>query len=195
MDSAALLKGLNAPQVAAVTTTEGPVLVIAGAGSGKTRVITHRIAHLILDKGVAPWEIFAATFTNKAAREMKNRVSVLCGAADTVRLSIATFHSQCAHILRREAKAAGLSERFTICDDSDQIALLRDCINALNHNPKYLTPRSVQEAVSLVKMKLMEGDEAFNLIEEIRGASRPMFTSCMSSDCATVRRWILTTCC
>jgi DNA helicase-2/ATP-dependent DNA helicase PcrA len=152
----------------AVETTEGPLLVIAGAGSGKTRVITHRIAHLIRDKDVAPWQIFAATFTNKAAREMKNRVAQICGAADTVRLSIATFHSQCAVILRREASSVGLTDRFAICDDTDQVALLRRCIEELGMDKKAIKPRDPQEMISLAKMRLLEGDEAYEFIKERR---------------------------
>jgi DNA helicase-2/ATP-dependent DNA helicase PcrA len=126
-----LLDKLNPQQLAAVTTTDGPLLVIAGAGSGKTRVITHRIAYLIREKGVPAWQIFAATFTNKAAEEMRVRIGRLVPGADTARLSISTFHSLCVGILRREAQHVGLTSRFTICDDSDQLALIKDCIRNL----------------------------------------------------------------
>ena len=160
MSDSALLTNLNPPQRDAVTQTEGPLLVIAGAGSGKTRVITHRIAYLIAENGVSPWEIFAATFTNKAAREMKSRVARLCTAHDTVQLSIATFHSQCAGILRKEAKAVGLSSHYTICDDTDQIALLRSCIEELGLDKNTLKPADIQAVISLAKMRLLEDAEA-----------------------------------
>ena len=163
-----LLRDLNPQQREAVTTTDGPVLVIAGAGSGKTRVVTHRIAWLISEKKVAPWEIFAATFTNKAAREMKNRVAHLCGATDTIRLAIGTFHSLCARILRKEAPAAGLTMRYSICDETDQSALVRDILRGLGHDPKLISPSDTLEAISLAKMRLLEGDDAANFIESIR---------------------------
>ncbi len=168
MSDSSLLEGLNPQQREAVVTTEGPVLVIAGAGSGKTRVITRRITYLIDEKGVSPWEIFAATFTNKAAREMKHRVAQLCRSVDTQRLPVATFHSQCVSVLRHEAAAVGLSPKFSICDDTDQTGLLRDCINALGHSPKILPPASVREVISLAKMRLIEGEDAWGFIETIR---------------------------
>lgn len=151
---------LNPPQQEAVTSVEGPLLIIAGAGSGKTRVITHRIAYLLEDKRVEPWQIFAATFTNKAAREMKSRVARLCDAADTSRLSIATFHSQCANILRNEAEHFGLTPRFTICDATDQSAIIKACMDELKIPKKAAKPREVREAISLAKMALKEGDDA-----------------------------------
>src|SRR5512140_1353411 len=118
-----LLEALNPPQREAVTTPDGPLLVIAGAGSGKTRVITYRIAWLVRRHGVHPWEIFAATFTNKAAEEMRHRIGKLIPGADVGRLAISTFHSLCVGILRREAAHIGLDNRFSICDDTDQMAL------------------------------------------------------------------------
>ena len=168
MTDSPLLEGLNPPQREAVTTTEGPVMVIAGAGSGKTRVITHRIAYLIEHRDARPWQIFATTFTNKAAREMKERVARLCRQTDTERLAIDTFHSQCARILRAEAGAVGLTPRYTICDDTDQSALMRDCMNALNISIKYLKPRDVLQAISLAKMQLLEGDEAEDFVRNVR---------------------------
>ncbi|MFP4379254.1 MAG: ATP-dependent helicase [Candidatus Sumerlaeia bacterium] len=162
------LSKLNPSQREAVANTDGPLLIIAGAGSGKTRVITHRIAYLISEKNVAPWKIFAATFTNKAAREMKERVMSLCGVADTARLSIATFHSQCAQILRREATNVGLTERYNICDATDQVALLRSCIDELGYDKKAMKPWNVQEIISLAKMALLEGEEAYAFIKKRR---------------------------
>jgi len=98
------LEYLNPQQYEAVVNTEGPLLVIAGAGSGKTRVITYRIAYLILERGISPWHIFAATFTNKAAEAMKGRICELLGTNDTSKFSVSTFHSLCANILRRESQ-------------------------------------------------------------------------------------------
>ncbi|MBN1868562.1 UvrD-helicase domain-containing protein [Candidatus Sumerlaeota bacterium] len=163
-----LLQDLNPPQREAVTTTEGPLLVIAGAGSGKTRVITHRIAWLVAELGVAPDRILGTTFTNKAAREMKARVARLCRAAETVRLPLATFHSHCARILRADSSFAGLTARFTICDETDQTAVMRDCIKTLGCDPKTLDARGVLDAVSLAKMKMLDGDEARDFLSRAR---------------------------
>ncbi|MFW6286909.1 MAG: UvrD-helicase domain-containing protein, partial [Candidatus Sumerlaeota bacterium] len=160
MTETRLFQGLNPPQCEAVRTTEGPLLVIAGAGSGKTRVITHRIAYLIEEKGVSPHNIFAATFTNKAAREMKDRVARLCITTEMSTLAIATFHSQCATIMRQEAESMGLTPKFTICDATDQRALMRDILRDFNHDPKQLKPQDVLGVVSLAKMKLLDGKEA-----------------------------------
>ena len=124
-----ILDPLNTAQREAVTTTEGPLLVIAGAGSGKTRVITHRIAYLVRECGVPPWQILAATFTNKAADEMRHRVRRLLPGYETARLTVATFHSICVSILRREAILAGLTPKFTIADETDQIALIKACLS------------------------------------------------------------------
>src|SRR5690606_29770644 len=112
-----LLEGLNPVQSEAVTHPEGPLLVVAGAGSGKTRVLTHRIAHLIRDQGVSPFEILAITFTNKAADEMKSRVASLVGpVAD--KMWVSTFHSACVRMLRRDADKLGFPRQFTIYDQS-----------------------------------------------------------------------------
>ena len=138
-DFAPLLDALNPQQREAVTTTDGPLLVIAGAGSGKTRVITYRIAYLVRRHGVAPWEIFAATFTNKAAEEMRQRVGRLIPGADTARLAISTFHSLCVGILRREGHHLGLDSRFSICDDTDQMALIKDCLKNLGYLKQFKT--------------------------------------------------------
>jgi len=115
-----LLTGLNEQQREAVLTTDGPVLILAGAGSGKTRVITHRIAHLIREKGVPSDAVLAVTFTNKAAGEMKARMEALLPGAP-LKSWISTFHSLCVRLLRREAAAAGLSPDFVIYDEGDQL--------------------------------------------------------------------------
>src|SRR3954466_14881253 len=117
-----LLAGLNPRQAEAVTTVAGPLLILAGPGSGKTRVITHRIAYLIAECGVRPWRVLAVTFTNKAAREMRERVEALLGdgARDVM---LGTFHSVCTRILRVDGAAVGLDRNFAIYDDGDQMNL------------------------------------------------------------------------
>lgn len=155
-----LLDQLNPAQREAVTTTEGSVLVIAGAGSGKTRVITYRIAYLVRERGVAPWQIFAATFTNKAAAEMKARVERLLPGHETARLSVATFHSICVTILRREAPKAGLSTQFTIADESDQAALIKDCIRSLDLTTNTIEPGGVLNWISTAKSLMYTPEQA-----------------------------------
>jgi DNA helicase II / ATP-dependent DNA helicase PcrA len=149
-----LLTGLNSQQREAVTTTEGPILIVAGAGSGKTRVITVRIAHLIENFGVRPDQILAVTFTNKAAGEMKERVEKLL--ADKPRASsplLSTFHSLCVRILRRDIEKLerGYTRSFTIYDADDQQRLLRGCIKDLGYDDKQLTARQAQSAISGAK--------------------------------------------
>ena len=119
-----LLEGLNDKQYEAVTNTEGPSLVIAGAGSGKTKVLTHKIAHLIKDKDVAPWNLLAITFTNKAANEMKERVEKLIGDA-AKDMWIGTFHSICVRILRKTIDRIGFNSSFVIFDTSDQKTMIK----------------------------------------------------------------------
>ncbi len=151
---------LNPQQKAAVTTPDGPLLVIAGAGSGKTRVITHRIAWLVREHGVAPWEIFAATFTNKAAEEMRHRIQALLPGADVARLAISTFHSLCVGMLRREAHHLGLSSRFSICDDGDQMALIKDCLRQLDVPAAALRPEQVRNWIATAKIQMLDPDQA-----------------------------------
>ena len=128
------LTKLNPPQREAVTCTEGPLLVLAGAGSGKTRVLTTRIAYLIAEKGVAPYHILALTFTNKAAKEMKERVQKLTG--DEASVWLFTFHGFCARLLSMEIDALGYDRRFSIYDEDDQQALIGHIIKDLNLNGK-----------------------------------------------------------
>lgn len=146
---------LNDRQCEAVKHTEGPLLITAGAGSGKTKVLTCRIAHL-LELGVAPYHILAITFTNKAAKEMKERVTNLVGAqADSIWLS--TFHSFCAKLLRFEIDGFhGYTRNFTIYDSSDQLVLVKDCLKKLNLDDKQFTPRSVLGTISSAKNVLMD---------------------------------------
>ena len=135
-------------QKKAVEATDGPQLIIAGAGSGKTRVITHKIAYLIKEKSVPPWRIFAATFTNKAANEMKERVLEILDLPGEVRLHISTFHSLCAAFLRKEAHKIGLSPHYTIVDERDQRALVRDCLKQMEIPKEALEPKEGQEFIN-----------------------------------------------
>ena len=145
-----ILSGLNPAQFDAVTHERGPLLVVAGAGSGKTRVLTHRIAHLIDNIGMSPFEILAITFTNKAAGEMKDRVRSLVGPV-AERMWVSTFHSACVSILRREAHRIDYPASFTIYDQADAIRLCRYVISDLNLNPKRFQPRAMHAAISRAK--------------------------------------------
>jgi DNA helicase-2/ATP-dependent DNA helicase PcrA len=145
-----LLEGLNPVQLEAVVHDEGPLLVVAGAGSGKTRVLTHRIAHLIRNGGVSPFEILAITFTNKAADEMKSRVAKLVGPVAR-KMWVSTFHSACVRILRRDAKVLGYPSSFTIYDQADAQRLTGYVIRDLNLDPKKFPPRTVHAAISAAK--------------------------------------------
>ena len=149
-----LLEGLNDAQQSAVQTTEGPLLILAGPGSGKTRVITHRVAYLIQVVGVSPRRIMAVTFTNKAAREMKDRLQGLIGAA-VHDLTVGTFHSICSRILRRDGEAIRLDNRFVIYDDADQLALVKQVLIDLSLDPKKYAPRAVLSAISRAKSELI----------------------------------------
>src|SRR5437764_229499 len=139
-----LLNALNPQQRQAAETVHGPVLVLAGAGSGKTRAITYRIAHLIQNLGIAPDSILAVTFTNKAAGEMASRVEQLVGGSLLRRPLISTFHSFCVRLLRRDVEslgAAGVRKDFAIYDEADQQALVKAAIKRLGVDDKQLTPR------------------------------------------------------
>ena len=152
-----LLEGLNNKQYEAVTNTEGPCLVIAGAGSGKTKVLTHKIAYLMGEKGVKPWDILAITFTNKAANEMKSRVENLVGdvAKD---MWIGTFHSICVRILRKQIDRIGFDTSFIIFDTSDQKTLIKQIIKAQNLDDKLFSDRSVLYEISNAKNDMLEPD-------------------------------------
>src|SRR5580765_4877539 len=152
------LADLNPAQREAVLETEGPLLVIAGAGSGKTRVLTNRVGHLITACGVKPNEILAITFTNKAANEMKERLEDLLGP-NARRLWILTFHAACGRILRREAPRLGYRTNFTIYDQADQIRLTKACLEELDRDPKRFVPRGIHAQISTAKNNLVGPDE------------------------------------
>ena len=148
------LADLNDAQREAVLTTEGPLLVIAGAGSGKTRVLTYRVAHLIAACGVKPNEILAITFTNKAAGEMRERLEGLLGGVARA-IWILTFHAACGRILRREAPRLGYKTNFTIYDSADQVRLTKQCLEDLERDPKRFVPRGIHAQISNAKNQLI----------------------------------------
>jgi DNA helicase-2/ATP-dependent DNA helicase PcrA len=152
------LADLNPSQREAVLATEGPLLVIAGAGSGKTRVLTYRVAHLINAVGVKPNEILAITFTNKAAGEMRERLEHLLGRSSRG-LWVLTFHAACGRILRREAQRLGYRSNFTIYDQADQVRLVKQCLADLERDPKRFTPRGIHSQISNAKNRLVGPDE------------------------------------
>ncbi len=175
------LSQLNPPQREAVTSSDGPLLILAGAGSGKTRVIAHRIAYLIAERSVWPRNILAVTFTNKAAEEMRSRVSKLIEGLELGSAPlISTFHSLCVRILRRDIEAlqAGYTRSFTIYDQDDTVRLTRNCIRELGFDDKQLAPRSVQGAISAAKNR-GEDAEAFSakaqFIDERRASIARVF--------------------
>ncbi|MFP4149567.1 MAG: UvrD-helicase domain-containing protein [Nitriliruptoraceae bacterium] len=151
-----LLVGLNDAQRAAVTAVDGPVLVVAGAGSGKTRVLTHRLAHLVRDHGVSPFEVLAITFTNKAAGEMAERVGGLLGTRLSERMWVTTFHKACVRILRKELPRLGYRSAFTIYDAQDSQRLIAQLAKDAGVDDKRLTPRAIQTAISNAKDELVD---------------------------------------
>jgi ATP-dependent DNA helicase UvrD/PcrA len=153
------LDKLNPQQRAAVTAGNGPVLVVAGPGSGKTRVLTQRIAYLIAEEGVRPWQILAVTFTNKAAKEMAERVKRLLPDQATEGIMLGTFHSICARILRREAEHLPIQSNFVIFDTDDQERIVKNVIRELNINEKLYRPASVLGAISRAKNELIGADD------------------------------------
>src|SRR6516164_2850410 len=158
------LEGLNDAQREAVLQNEGPLLVVAGAGSGKTRVLTHRVAHLIAACGVKPNEILAITFTNKAAGEMRARLEGLLGGVARA-IWILTFHAACGRILRREAERLGYRSNFTIYDQADQVRLVRSCLEELERDPKRFTPRGIHTQISNAKNQLLTPDAYAERVE------------------------------
>ncbi len=158
-----ILEGLNPRQREAVEYTEGPLLILAGPGSGKTRVIAHRIAYLIRDKNVRPRRVLAVTFTNKAAREMRDRVFTLVGEDLGRDITLGTFHAVCSRILRIDGEAIGVPRNFTIYDDSDQIAAVKRALEDQGVDPRRIAPRAVLSAISRAKSEL-QGPRQFAAI-------------------------------
>jgi DNA helicase II / ATP-dependent DNA helicase PcrA len=149
-----LIKSLNEKQKEAVMTTDGPVLVIAGAGSGKTRLLTHRVAYLIKEKRISPHNVLAVTFTNKAAQEMKERIRKIMGGKLSLEPTVGTFHSVCAQILRREIKRIGFASNFVIFDGQDQLALIKKVMKEKGVNSDKFNPRAILSVISKAKNDL-----------------------------------------
>src|SRR5580765_2837394 len=152
------LDSLNPEQREAVLHLNGPLLILAGAGSGKTRVITSRIAFLVGDGHARPHEILAVTFTNKAAEEMRARVQSLVGA-DCSKMWISTFHALCARLLRREAPAIGLSPDFVIYDSSDQMTVVKEAMKELHIDDTFVQPRAALSRISHLKNRMESPDQ------------------------------------
>jgi DNA helicase-2/ATP-dependent DNA helicase PcrA len=173
-----LLAGLNPPQREAVEHPEGPLLVVAGAGSGKTRVLTHRIAYLLATGAARPGEILAITFTNKAAAEMRERVGQLIGRSVRA-MWVTTFHSACARMLRADAERLGYSRGFTIYDESDSLRMLKRCLAELGVDPKRFPPRAVRAKISGAKNQLIDADAYAEMqgsvFEEVVAEAFPLY--------------------
>ncbi|SYZ74438.1 ATP-dependent DNA helicase PcrA [Candidatus Zixiibacteriota bacterium] len=152
-----ILKDLNPVQKEAVTTTEGPLLIIAGAGSGKTRVLTRRVAYILGQRLAAPQNLLAVTFTNKAAGEMKDRINALLGQ-NIFSLTVATFHSFCARLLRQEAEQIGYSKNYVIFDEDDALAMVRNCVDQVGLSRNQFTPASLRRKISGLKNKMIDAE-------------------------------------
>lgn len=163
--ASALLEGLNAQQIAAVEHSGSPLLIVAGAGSGKTTVLTRRIAHALRTGRAHPGQVLAITFTNKAAREMVERITELVGPPARS-MWISTFHSACVRILRREAKALGMKSNFTIYDSQDSLRLVTQCVREAGLDSKKFTPRSLQHRISNLKNDLLTADDFSSRAQE-----------------------------
>lgn len=201
VDPAALLEGLNTEQRAAVVHAGSPLLIVAGAGSGKTRVLTHRIGHLLGSRGVHPGQILAITFTNKAAGEMKERVEELVGPRAQA-MWVMTFHSACVRILRRESKKLGFTSSFSIYDAADSKRLMALVCRDLDLDPKKFPPKSFNAKISNLKNELID-EETFagqaaggtSETESGEGSRRPSPRPTRSTrrGCARPTRWTSTT--
>ncbi|WP_010278593.1 DNA helicase PcrA [Paenibacillus senegalensis] len=170
------IEKLNPQQKKAVESTEGPLLIMAGAGSGKTRVLTHRIAYLIASGKAAPWSILAITFTNKAAREMQERVEKLTGASARD-IWVSTFHSMCVRILRRDINRIGYTSNFSILDSTDQLSVIRNCLKELNIDSKKFDPKGLQATISSAKNELVTPEQFENKIGDYyQGIAAKVYT-------------------
>ena len=165
MNNTSIFEGLNEAQHEAVTTTQGPLLIIAGAGSGKTRVLTHRIAYLLEMENVRPWQVLAITFTNKAASEMKQRLEKLIGPTAND-MWVSTFHSACVRILRRHAKEIGFDSNFVIYDTSDKETMIKQCLKQLNIDPKQFSPKSISATISNAKNELKNAQKYYKGVDD-----------------------------
>ncbi|RME36644.1 MAG: hypothetical protein D6793_05425 [Thermoflexia bacterium] len=163
------LQDLNSQQQKAVTVSDGPVLVLAGPGSGKTRVLTYRVAYLVLERGISPRRVMAVTFTNKAAREMGERLQRLLGHARAAELTLGTFHATCARILRREGQAIGIPSNYVIYDTDDQIGVVRQALKDLDIDEKRFAPASIHAIISRAKNELLppEAFQPASYLEEV----------------------------
>src|SRR2546428_3754001 len=162
IEQTTLLAGLNEPQKRAVTTTDGPLLILAGPGSGKTRVITHRMAYLVQHEQISPWRILGVTFTNKAAKEMRDRLEKLVGVSESKEMTIGTFHAICARVLRIEADhlaPLGLNKSFVIFDTDDQLTLVKQAIKEMNLDEKQYRPITIQAMISRAKNDMQGPDQ------------------------------------
>ncbi|HEY8429960.1 MAG TPA: UvrD-helicase domain-containing protein, partial [Sandaracinaceae bacterium] len=168
IDPVILTSGLNPPQREAVLHDGGPLVVFAGAGSGKTRVITHRVAHLVAERGVAPWNVLAVTFTNKAAGEMRERIERMLGGEVARDLWVGTFHATCARLLRRYAAEVGVRRDFTIYDDADQRAMIKRVLRDLSLDGERFAPQIVAGRINRAKQEVVGPDamEANDWFEE-----------------------------
>ena len=174
IEQTTLLAGLNEPQKRAVTTTDGPLLILAGPGSGKTRVITHRMAYLVQHEQISPWRILGVTFTNKAAKEMRDRLEKLVGVSESKEMTIGTFHAICARVLRIEADhlaPLGLNKSFVILDTEEQTALIKQAVKDLNLDEKQNKPTTMQALISRAKNDLLGpeqmAEQAAKYVEEV----------------------------
>src|SRR5262249_59331380 len=187
---AAVFQGqLNPPQQEAVQHGDGPLLILAGAGSGKTRVITHRIAYLIRACGVLPEQILAVTFTNKAAEEMRERVHQLLGPSG-LPIWLSTFHAACARLIRREAEALRLSPQFVIYDTADQLSLMKQCAQELKIDQELYAPQAIMRRISALKNDLIDADTFLRYagdfgLEEVVGRIYLLYERALSHNAAS----------
>ncbi len=164
-----LLEGLTPPQVEAVTHVEGPLLVLAGPGSGKTRVITRRVAYLVREVGLPPWQVVAITFTNKAAAEMRQRVATLVSDRQARALTVCTFHSLCARLIREYADRLDLPPGYSIYDSADQQRAIKQALDDLEMNARNFTPATLLGSISNAKNELID-------VEAYRGLARDFYS-------------------
>ena len=188
-----ILAQLNPAQKAAVEAIDGPVLILAGPGSGKTRVITHRVAYLINVCGVSPHHILAVTFTNKAAKEMTERLQHLVGNS-VQNLTMGTFHAICARILRRDGKALGIDPDFIIYDDDDQLNLIKRALQEFNLDPKKLVPRAILSSISASKSRMQHPGTILPPAAVILMKWLAGFMNAIKSFWMKAMPWILMTC-